>query len=78
MAAVVLAALQFARFWVDGYAFAVRPVAFGLIDGVAEGLEGSDGAGWEAGFQVECVGQVLVMEAGGVDCLLDVQAALGG
>jgi len=77
VAAVVLATEQVAGFGVDGDALAVGPVAAFNVEVVAEGAQPCEGFRGEAGLEVELVGQVLVVEARGVDGLLYVEAALG-
>ena len=78
MAAVVLAASEFAGFGVDGDALAVGPVAVLDAERVAHACAGRRAFPAEAGLEVELVGQVLVVEARRVDGLLDVEAAFGG
>ena len=83
VSAVVVAAEEIVGFGVDGDEFGVAPgagVVFvgdgGPVDGIAHfGEFGGDGGG-EPGFEVDAVGEVLVVEAGGVGGLLDVQAVL--
>jgi hypothetical protein len=76
VAAVILPAEEFTRFGVDGDALAIGPVAVRNADDVAAGLEGGDSFLWEAGLNEELVRLVLVVEAWGVDRLLDIEAAL--
>jgi hypothetical protein len=78
VAAVVLSAEEAAGLGVDGDALAVGPVVVRDGEVVAAGAEGGDGFRGKAGFEVELVGQVLVVEARGVDGLLDVEAAFRG
>ena len=72
-------------FGVDGDEFAVAPdagvvlVGYGeAVDGVAHGCELVGYVCGEFLFEVDAVGQVLVVEAGGVGGLLDVEAVVDG
>ena len=72
-------------FGVDGDEFAVAPdawvvfVGYGeAVDGVAHGGEGFGGWDGEFLFEVDAVGEVLVVEARGVGGLLDVEAVVDG
>src|SRR6202453_3611544 len=83
VAAVVVAAEEFVGFGVDGDEFAVAPdagvvlVGYGqAVDGIAHGFELVGYVGGELLFEVEAVGQILVMEARGVGGLLDVEAVV--
>ena len=81
--AVVVAALELVGGGVDGDQFAVAPGAGGLfvelglaLGDVAGGLEGFDGGEGEGLFELEDVGEVLVVEAGGVGRGLDVEVVV--
>ena len=70
-------------FGIDGDDLGVAPDAGGLlvelgglVDGVAYGLELIDNVAGEGFFEVDAVGQVLVVEAGGVGGLLDREAVV--
>ena len=78
--AVVVAALEFVGGGVDGDEFAVAPGAGGFfvelgvaVGDVAGGLEGVDGGEGEGLFELQDVGEILVVEAGGVGGGLDVE-----
>src|SRR5260370_41600191 len=83
--AVVVAAEEFVGFGVDGDEFAVAPdagvvfVGYGeAVDGVAHGFELVGRLCGEFLFEVDAVGQVLVVEARGVGGLLDIEAIVDG
>ncbi len=80
-----MAAEQLVGFGVDGDEFAVAPGAGVVfvgdceaVDGVAHCFELLGDIGRELLFEVDAVGQVLVMEAGCVGGLLDVEAVVDG
>src|SRR6266478_6144276 len=79
--AVVVTAEEFVGLGVDGDEFAVAPdswvvfVGYGeAIDGVAHGFELVGYVYGKFLFEVDAVGEVLVVEARGVGSLLDVEA----
>jgi hypothetical protein len=74
---VILAAFNLSGFGVDGDAFAVGPVAVVEAERIAERAQACGGFGRKPRLKVEGVGKVLMVEARGVDGLLDIEAALG-
>ena len=80
-----MTAEEFAGFGVDGDHFAVAPDAGILlvgycvaVDGVAHGFEFFGGCDGELLLDVDVVGKVLMVEAGGVGGLLDVETVVDG
>ncbi len=80
VAAVVVASEEFSGLGIDGDEFAVAPdagivfVGYGeTVDIVAHGFELSGYVYGELLFEVEAIGQVLVVKTGGVGGLLDVE-----
>ena len=84
-AAVIVAALELVGVGVDGDEFVVAPGAGGVLVGghLAVGLvahrdELAGNVVGEGAFEIEAVGEVLVVEARGVGGLLDVEAVVEG
>ena len=77
MAAVVLAGQKFAGLGIDGNALPVRPVSVSHVNDIAHSTELTPNLLAEAGLEVELVRQVLVVEAGSVDGLLNIEAPFG-
>ena len=75
MAAMILSAFEFAGFGVDGDALAIGPVASDA-QVVAHLAQSGNSIRSEAGLHVEPVGLILVVKAGRVNSLLDVETAL--
>lgn len=81
--AVVVAAEELAGGRVEFYEFTVAPDAVGFFvelggaaGGVAAGLHGVDDGDGEGLFELQDVGEVLVVEAGGVGGRLDVKVVV--
>ena len=85
VSAAVVASEQLTGFEIDGDEFAVAPYAWILfvghgiaVDGVTHGFEF---VGWCYGellLEVDAVGKILIVEAGSVGGLLDVEAVVDG